>query len=321
MAKADYLIVTGLCRKVPEFLERFEISTRTMDHRPQFVFSTWHDEVKNNPEEIKSLEAAGFEIFAQPEPQVIMTGHMLHQLQALLGALQFCPEGAMVARSRTDYFQPKFLESDDLDPTKLTIDQAISGVPFAINDMNFASTCAKLKALCAVPILYDACYCDLQTEQMIWGHQYEAATPWIHSVLKRIRFEDYRINYKSRDLLPSLFAHAPYLRALEEYFVVLLEHFAFIRGATRSELGFASEQSLEDAITTDGLLRVTYHNVVGMNKITHLSDCEILLEKVRATLGDSERALTEENPALISSVHTDPALKGWVGWRTRLRMK
>lgn len=321
MANAEYVIITGLCRKIPEFLEAFSAATCDLEHRPEFIFSTWSKEANENPDSIKAIEAAGISVVTQPEPNLVMTGHLVHQLQALMLPLRFIPDDAITVRTRTDYFQPLFFRVDTLERDKYTIDGAISGIPFSINDMNFASSALKLRKLCAVPLLYDVQHAGLQTEQMIWGHQFEFTATAAHTVLRRIRFEEYRVGKSKRDRLPDLTRWDMYLFALQEYYRELLANFGFVRGTTNPLGGIERADTLWDGLTNASLPGVHHHPAIGLNRLTFMDDVTAMLALVEKQIEDLNQHPAIAPETLYAEVQVDPTVEGWAGWHHRARLK
>lgn len=123
-----WAIVPGLMRDLPAFLGIFQhlVSLRAQGLLDQIVVSTWIGQVSGNPELRRLLESQDIIVTESVEPRPNPSGHNLHQMKAVLAALDLCPDDAFVIKLRTDKLDFHVPENASLLVTMLTGAQDLS---------------------------------------------------------------------------------------------------------------------------------------------------------------------------------------------------
>jgi hypothetical protein len=179
------ILFTGLIRapdKFENFLTFFE--KYHLDSGIQLVFSTWVNELNAYPAIAEQLNRIGALIVKQPQPNLVLAGHILHQLVCLDAGLSQLDDDVFVLKLRPDFGQPmdvdNFLRHAPQPapagrvipaPFKhfVYIRSVFGAQPFYINDITFAGMAADLRYLARLPFVYLTRYVRIGPEQLYWG--------------------------------------------------------------------------------------------------------------------------------------------------------
>lgn len=118
------------------------------------VVSTWHSELRGNPEIYQLLIKNQIEVIANNEPQIVMPGHLAHQMKSFAVGLELFDDNDVVLKTRFDlagntvqklqafyneFSQQELTQSDwpTIFANKVTIDGGFVFQPFYLNDIVF----------------------------------------------------------------------------------------------------------------------------------------------------------------------------------------
>ncbi len=110
-----WVLVTGVIRDEQFLLKRlsFLYSLKVKGYIDQVVFSTWVGEIDKFESISKVMKDYDFILVTSQEPDLVCTGHYLHQIVSLKNGLDACPDHSFILRTRTDKCGP---ESGFIDP-------------------------------------------------------------------------------------------------------------------------------------------------------------------------------------------------------------
>jgi hypothetical protein len=179
------ILFTGLVRNAEKF-ERF-LSSFEKNHRDSgiaLIFSTWVDELSAYPSIADQLDRIGALIIKQPQPNLVLPGHILHQLVCLDAGLATLDDHVFVLKLRPDFAEPmdvdNFLRAIP-EPASTNrsmpcpfdrvvyIRSVFGAQPFYINDITFAGAAGDLRYLTRLPFLYLTRYIRIAPEQLYWS--------------------------------------------------------------------------------------------------------------------------------------------------------
>jgi hypothetical protein len=258
------VLFTGLVRnedKFLDFLNLFEKSS--LENRPPIYFSTWVGEVAKYPAISEKLKNLGAVILEQKQPDLVLPGHVLHQVAALDFALSIIGRDVFVYKSRPDFVDFGTYKSfmalepipvlekyfEEIAPTnKIHVLGFFAAHPFYINDITYCGVARDLLRITDLPFTAMSRYHRVAPEQLIWGG----------SAMGRVRIFDryFRSNTglifddetKVRANIEILKKSACYVYALAAYFMILDAHFAALHLVSDSDVEFLKEISLDDLL-------------------------------------------------------------------------
>lgn len=236
------VVFTGLIRNEAKFLDFLNAYEKDEpEGRPMLYFSTWSGELEKYPEVKNTLKRLGAVILEQPQPNLLLPGHTLHQLVALDFPLSIIDPNSYVYKCRPDFadfatfktFREKVPElvSDrrfrSIAPRyKFQILGFIPAHPFYINDIIYCGVARDLFQITNLPFAAMTRYHRMAPEQLIWGG----------ALLNRVRVLDryFRSNVglifddeqKSMAHIDILSKSACYAYALASYFIIINAHFS-----------------------------------------------------------------------------------------------
>ncbi len=197
------VVITGLVRDAAGFGTYLDGIARLGRRDLRVILSTWEGEMERYPAIAAKLAAMGGEVIAQPQPNLRLPGHMLHQVVALERGLACLDDDVLVLKTRPDICGiMDVVEFCDLVP------EPASGGPFRhlvhvvgmfgahplyINDIIYAGMAADLRRLCALSFLPGVRYPRLAPEQWFWATAFADADPAIDAYLTvnpGLRFND-----------------------------------------------------------------------------------------------------------------------------------
>src|SRR5262249_32749964 len=130
------------------------------------------------------LAGLGARLVTQGQPNLVLPGHILHQLASLDAGLAQLDDDTMVLKTRPDSCDPDDIRRlIELEPVAMATNRHIAmpfghavhilsvfgAHPFYINDMTFAGRAADLRALLRLPFLFQTRYVRMGPEQLYWG--------------------------------------------------------------------------------------------------------------------------------------------------------
>ena len=104
------IVLVGLIRDPDNFVRFLDALLARRDQHIHCIFSTWHGELPQYPEIERKLNALDATIFVQYQPDLVMPGHMLHQLAALDLGVAFLPDDVLVLKTRPDFCDPRDID-------------------------------------------------------------------------------------------------------------------------------------------------------------------------------------------------------------------
>jgi hypothetical protein len=258
------LIFTGLVRderRFVEFLEKFR--SLPSEERPPVYFSTWVGELDKYPVAASMLRELGVIIFEQRQPDLLLPGHVLHQLIALDIALACIDPNTFVFKSRPDFADFSTYQSFVTLKPSIVTERCFADVsprcrihvmgcfvahPFYINDITYCALAQDLSCVVSLPFLAMSRYHRVAPEQLIWGG----------NSIGRIRVLDryFRVNTglifndeeKARAHSRILKDYVGYAYALAAYFLILNSYFSSIHPPIAGEFDFVGDATLDDLL-------------------------------------------------------------------------
>jgi hypothetical protein len=231
------ILFTGLVRDEPRFL-RFiaDYAALPVEARCPFYFSTWIGEVQKYPAVKQALTECGAVILEQPEPDVVLPGHALHQMVSLDLGLSVIGPDVFVYKSRPDFASfdsfRKYLGqvarpvrqgglSFPGQRHRFHVLAFFASQPMYINDIVFAGDSSDLRHLSAWSLASSFRYLRVAPEQIIWGGAFIPLVPSLDAFFRAnigLIFGNRELFEASRDVLV---ASPLYARALASYFELL----------------------------------------------------------------------------------------------------
>ena len=179
------LLFTGQVRNAANFARYLRALE---ENRARFnfpiVFSTWTGELENYPDLAAQLHRLDATVITQNQPNLVLPGHILHQLVALDGGLALLPSDAFVLKTRPDLGYPgdldRFMNMSPRPvpkdaPLRMPFEYAAHIVggfgphPFYVNDITYAGVASDLRQLTGLPLTFLTRYSRLAPEQLYWG--------------------------------------------------------------------------------------------------------------------------------------------------------
>lgn len=309
------VVFTGLVRNEAKFLEFLNAYDKDApEGRPPLYFSTWKGELEKYPVVKDSLNRLGATILEQRQPDLVLPGHVLHQLVALDLPLSVIDSDTFVYKSRPDFADfaayRSFRESvpepvldgrfGNIAPrNKFQIVGFFAAHPLYINDITYCGVARDLYKITSLPFTAMTRYNRIAPEQLIWGG----------ALLNRIRVLDryFRSNVGLIfDDEPKTLAHIDilkkstcYAHALATYFTILNALFSDLHSTHRSPSEDVVDCTLEEFLwrpVNDP--RVVMHPTAFTNSVKEIGlISRILAGKFRnSSFGDLFlKALSDQN--------------------------
>jgi hypothetical protein len=238
------ILLTGLVRDKVKFEyvvnEIAKLKNEGLLHR--VVWSTWKSEIKENRDSVKLLKSIGAEIISLKEPNIKMTGHIIHQMKTFYFGLSLFQDSDYVLKIRADlsnfsmermialsekYFSNNsILENDwpNIFSRKIMIEGGFLYLPFYLNDITFLGQVSDLKKLTNMDLRYDLCYSNLAPEQWFFFKPFENIKIFsdYFRIAQGLKNDE---NMSVLEFYLSCFSQAFYRRTLETYFHILSQYF------------------------------------------------------------------------------------------------
>lgn len=176
-----------------------EISKIESAARPKIIVSSWHGEVNRYQELASLLSATDVTIVEGDAPNLILPGHMLHQVSSLDNALSQTEDNEFILKIRPDmYFEGlirKFIDLN-LEPVaysygkpspfrhRVYVSHIAPAHFFFWADPSFAGAASDLRALTRLPMKYGISAQCMIAEQLLWSHLFLDAYPAIQAFFR-----------------------------------------------------------------------------------------------------------------------------------------
>jgi hypothetical protein len=181
------ILICGLFRDeklVEASIENF-LKLREIGRVDRILISTWKSELQRYPELAGFLKSKKIEIIALAEPQVIMPGHLIHQMKTYSLGLHMFSDQDVVFKTRFDlagiqitklndlmdcYFNESILTSNwpKIFEHKVVIDGGFIFQPFYLSDITFLGQVEDLRKLVNLDLTMEF-YCS-ETAPEQWFH-------------------------------------------------------------------------------------------------------------------------------------------------------
>lgn len=288
------ILYTGLVRDEPKFL-RFisEYQALPVRERVPFYYSTWIGELDRYPAVKQALKQIGAIVIEQPEVELILPGHALHQMSSLDLGLSVIGPGVFVYKSRPDFASlntyRSFLQIQPRPPgdsricypgqrARFYVHGYFASQPFYVFDIVFAGDSQDLKYLSSWPASAIFRYLRTAPEQMIWGGALISAHPVFDAYFRSnvgLVFNNPELSRRSHS---ALLASPLYYKALAWSFLLMSS--AFDRFEPGPEFagdvaGATLEQLLWDPLPS---VRATGHHAPARVNAWYVTDVLPLVE-------------------------------------------
>jgi hypothetical protein len=296
------VLFTGLVRNAPLFL-RFINAYALLPEREgcPLYYSTWIGELDRHPEVRRALINVGAVIVEQPEPDLVLPGHTLHQMLSLDLGLSVIGQDVFVYKSRPDFADidsfKKFLGLVPRAPRqgslafpgqkhRFCVLAYFASQPMYINDIVFAGNSSDLRNLSAWPFSATFKYLRTAPEQIIWGGSFIPRNVILDAYFRSnvgLVFGNAELFEASREVLlgSTLYAYS-----LAVYFELLSASFDPL------DAGYPAIPECPSAITLEQLLWdrlpgfhwIDHHLEARVNSVHSTGVAEVVLN---GTLADS----------------------------------
>ncbi len=291
------MIITGLVRdeaRFREFISRYE-QLPAQDKIPLY-YSTWTIEAAANKQLLTRFIEAGGLLVEQPEVDIKLTGHALHQMVALDAALSLLDPNTFVLKARPDFLDidsyARFISIDPEPPkdplfaypyqqTRFYVQSYFPAHPFYIGDIIFAGSATDLRHLTCYPISALYKYHRVAPEQIIWSGSllpFVTAMDWYFRSNIGLIFSDRERTERHRS---SLIASDLYANVLALYFLLLESAFASLSNHFFTEDERLKELTLEDLLwsPTTSLPEVAHNPDCSTNSLLQFGIAQLLRER------------------------------------------
>jgi hypothetical protein len=191
------VVITGLIRDPGWFGAYLEGIIRLGRPDLRIILSTWTGELQRYPAIAALLARLGAEICEQPQPDLRLPGHMLHQVMALDLGLSRLDDDVFTLKTRPDICGVmdvhEFLELDPqpAPPGRLAppfghrvhVVGMFGAHPLYINDILYAGMAGDLRRLCLLPFSFGLKYPRLAPEQWLWATAFAPGNPVLDAYL------------------------------------------------------------------------------------------------------------------------------------------
>lgn len=191
------VVITGLIRDAAWFGAYLEGIIRLGRPDLRVILSTWTGELQRFPGIADLLARLDAEICEQPQPDLRLPGHMLHQVMALDFGLRHLDDDVFVLKTRPDICGVMDVhEFLDLEPQpappgrlaspfghRVHVVGMFGAQPLYINDILYAGMAGDLRMLCLVPFISGLKYPRLAPEQWLWATAFAPGNPVLDAYL------------------------------------------------------------------------------------------------------------------------------------------
>ncbi len=191
------VVITGLIRDAAWFGDYLEGIIRLGRPDVRVILSTWTGELQRYPGIAMLLAQLGAEICEQPQPDLKLPGHMLHQVMALDLGLSRLDDDVFVLKTRPDIcgvmdvhefleMEPQPAPSGRLATPfghRVHVVGMFGAHPLYINDILYAGMAGDLRRLCLLPFSFGLKYPRLAPEQWLWATAFAPANPVLDAFL------------------------------------------------------------------------------------------------------------------------------------------
>lgn len=281
--RSNTILFTGLIRNEKIFLDKLTILQKLKDEGlvNKIIFSTWIGEISKYRIIFNKLLELDCIIIESKEPNLIIPGHVFHQMKTLFLGLQSCTEKEHVYKMRPDIGNINLAKIKNIlegkyDPNidirngwplifeeKVVIEGGFLLYPFYMGDVQFYGKKNDLLKLVNFDLSYEIFFNDLSAEQFFYAKPFLNTFPIFKEYFtanQRISPSDAIGNHKYIEYIKD--SNYIYL-VLASYFIILKRYFHIESIKTNSELTFTMLlEGNHDQLTK------TKDNVLGFNGLS-----------------------------------------------------
>jgi len=258
------ILFSGLIRNERLFLEFLSAYKKIpQDQKHPLYFSTWVGELDPFPAVREALHIVNAHLIEQPEPNIILPGHALHQMASLDLGLTVIGPDCFVYKTRPDFANInsylKFLEiipsparsSGVVYPGqrfKIYIHGYFPSQPMYINDIVFAGVSDDIRALTSWSAISSVKYLRVAPEQIIWGGAIIPRSVYLDAFFRSnagLIFDNKDLVERQRQILLN---STLYTKVLAFYFDILDGAFANLDPHIQSFFDFSDQLTLEQCL-------------------------------------------------------------------------
>ena len=238
------ILFTGLVRDPVRFNALLDTIVDCRRHfELPIIVSTWRDELAKYPEILARLKGLGVHIVEQNPPNLVLSGHILHQIACIDLGLDVLDDKCFVLKLRpdisnsadiTDFLAtapiaaPRTRAMPSPFQEKLHIRAFFAAHPFYINDITIAGSAGDMRLLCRLPFLTPLRYSRLGPEQLLWAPPFIQDIPVLDAYLRA----NVGLIFNNPDqfaLLRNVLLGEPiFARAIACSMIAMQENFAFL---------------------------------------------------------------------------------------------
>jgi hypothetical protein len=237
------MLISGLIRDEDKFTKFLDVLIDKSIQIPIY-YSTWVGELDKYPAIEKKLLSLDAIIIEQKQPDLILKGHVLHQMVTWDVPLNILADDVFIYKTRPDFadfdsfqtflqYRPRPVEKSipgvSLPRYKFLISGLFAAQPFYINDITFAGYAKDLRRLTRLSFMDLIRYFRFAPEQMIWGPQFIEPASILYTYFKSnvgLIFNDSESIGKNISALKKC---KTYHYALATYFNVINAAFDFFK--------------------------------------------------------------------------------------------
>lgn len=193
-------LITGKIRD-PDAFDRHLITYAEWlgdGHVDRVVFSGWVSDLHLHGDIIRRMESAGIETVLSREPEIIILGHILHQMKSLHSGLAVISPEDVVLRTRTDKYTPPaspgalFSAHHHAKPpgsrspfeARILASAMLLFQPYFINDISFVGLAKDLAKMVNSDLWYVTDHALINAEQILHSYPFLASRPGLRSFFK-----------------------------------------------------------------------------------------------------------------------------------------
>jgi hypothetical protein len=236
------VVITGLIRDAAWFGGYLQGIIRLGRPDLRIILSTWTGELARYPEIAALLAQLGAEICEQPQPDLRLPGHMLHQVMALDLGLSLLDDDVFTLKTRPDICGVmdvhEFLELEPVAarPGRLAapfghrvhVVGMFGAHPLYINDILYAGMAGDLRRLCLLPFAFGLKFPRLAPEQWLWATAFAPGNPVLSAYLSVNPGLIYDDAARQAELRAVLSADPLFARALAVSAILMHDSLAFL---------------------------------------------------------------------------------------------
>lgn len=292
------VLFTGLIRDEDNFLRFLEAyAAGTHAASVPLYLSTWDGELAKYPRAAAMLRTLGAVVFEQPAPDLVIPGHMVHQLVSWDLPLARLEPDVFLYKSRPDFayyrsfeqfmaYVPRPAEGGEGQAWRYLVAGLFLSQPFYIGDITFAGAVADLRRLTRLAFVDLVRYFRMAPEQLAWTPQFVHGGSVLDAYLRVNLGLMFNEPAKSHANTSWLKMSQTYAAALAFYFDAVARRFDFFDG----DCDWDPEAGARlRTLTADDLL---WHNL-EMPHLAHHANCGAN----RVNAGVYVRALLDGNYA------------------------